>query len=527
MSIDPLFLQFISVYRDAYQALLKRLTEQELRGLSTFHTESLIADVEEIVQELLKYQSDWVNHAIPLRYQEGSDSAVDKLTNAYGMTDIDVSFGAVNRDAVNVIVRDTFQNVAAATTYMEDSLIEAIRHAAKEKYQLGIVTGETRRDMTKDLVSKLNQKGLTAYYDDKGRYISLKEYANTLLDENWVGFVDAAGRRWDLENYSEMLTRTKALEATNAGTENRLIQNGLDLVIITAHGAEDWCRFYENRVFSISGKSSEYPPLRDAPNHGCPFHPRCRHFEAPFLEKFESEDVIKYGKGIDNKYLGLNTEKGYADQAALRKLEVAPTSRKDGFKKHFDAEAIKGKVKLPGVPKVAYNNVIDSFSEALDHGLNTNTECLLTLDAKTGNTLYNKIGGEKSRVVFPQKLVDLIANSDDNSINIIHNHPSSSSFSIDDLKNFKFGSLSSLGVVGHNKTIYYIARREGTADFSISKLMKDYQFAQAKYFSYYQEQVISGKMTETEAWREHSHKILQYIAEENNFDYVRWLIDEQ
>ncbi len=330
MSIEPLFLQFITVYRDAYQALLKRLTEQELRGLSTYHTESLIADVEEIVQELLKYQSDWVNHTIPLGYQEGSDNAVDKLTNAYGMTDIDVSFGAVNRDAVNVIVRDSFQNVAAATAYMEDTLKEAIRDAAKEKYQLGIVTGETRREMTKDLVSKLNQKGLTAYYDDKGRYISLKEYANTLLDENWVGFVDAAGRRWDLENYSEMLTRTKALEATNAGTENRLIQNGLDLVIITAHGAEDWCGFYENRVFSISGKSSEYPPLRDAPNHGCPFHPRCRHSEAPFIEKFELEDVIKYGKGIDNKYLGLNTEKGYADQAALRKLEVAPANRKDG-----------------------------------------------------------------------------------------------------------------------------------------------------------------------------------------------------
>lgn len=516
--------------------MLKRITDQEIRGLSTFHTQALIADIEQIVRQLLQYQSDWVNHVIPKWYQEGSDAAIDKLTKTYGMTDINISFGAIHRDAINVIIRDTFNNIAAATTYMEDNLKEAIRNAAKEKYKLGIITGETRRETTKGLIEGLNQKGFTAYYDEKGRYIPLNQYVNTLLDENWVGFVDAAGRRWDLENYAEMLTRTKVLEATNAGTENRLTQNGLDLVIITSHGAEDWCRFYENRVFSISGHSSEYPPLKQVPNHGCPMHPRCRHSEAPFVEKFESEDVIKYGKGIDKQYLGLNTDKGYADQAALRKLERASfkpisksvsTSKNENYKQYFDPEKLKSKVKLPGVPEKAYNKVINSFSEALNHGLHTDTECLLTLDAKTGDSLYNKIDGAKSQVIFPEKLIRLLANSDDNSINIIHNHPSSSSFSVDDLRNFKFGSLNSLGVVGHNKTIYYISRKGDIADFSVSKLTRDYQNAYSKDFTYYQEQVISGKMTNDEAWREHSHKILQYIAERNNFEYMRWLLDEQ
>jgi len=47
------------------------------------------------------------------------------------------------------------------------------------------------------------------------------------------------------------------------------------LVMITSHGAEDWCRFYEGKVFSISGASKDYPPLSEAPNGGTPFHPRC------------------------------------------------------------------------------------------------------------------------------------------------------------------------------------------------------------------------------------------------------------
>lgn len=321
MALEPLFLDLIQVYRDAYQALLDKLTDQELRGLSTNHTRALLSEIDDIIAQLKQYQRDWITHTTPLAYQEGSDAVVDKLTRRYGMTDINVSFGGVHTQAVQAIIQDTFNDIAAATDYMAENLKQAIRDAAKEKYRIGLITGETRRSMTKELVGELSQKGFTVYLDEKGRYIPLREYANTLLEEQWVGFVDKAGRRWDLLNYSEMLTRTKVLEASNVGTENRMKQNGLDLVLISSHHADDWCRFYENRVFSISGQSSEYPPLSQVPNGGCPMHPRCKHSETPFIEKFESKELIEYGKGIDKKYLGLNAENGHADQAKLRALE--------------------------------------------------------------------------------------------------------------------------------------------------------------------------------------------------------------
>lgn len=323
MALDPLFLQLLEVYQDAYKELLKRLSDQELRGLSTYHTDSLLNDILEIIDKLRSYNRDFVSYSVPTGYREGSNQTVNTLTGKYHFLqhELDLSFGGIHQEAVLAIVRDTYESIAAATDYMEEGLKQAIRDVAKEKYQLGIITGETRIKMTKGLVDDLSQKGFTTYLDQKGRYIPLKDYASAVLDENWVGFVDAAGRRWDLENYAEMLTRTKVLEASNQGTENRLRANGLDLVIITSHHAEDWCRFYENRVFSISGESPDYPPLEQVPNHGCPMHPRCRHSEAPFIEKFEGNEVVSFGKGIDKKYLGLNTEKGYADQAALRRME--------------------------------------------------------------------------------------------------------------------------------------------------------------------------------------------------------------
>ena len=76
----------------------------------------------------------------------------------------------------------------------------------------------------------------------------------------------------------------------------------------------------KGKVFSITGKSKEYPSLSEAPNGGTPFHPRCKHREAPFVEKFEDEETISYGKDVPEKYLGLN-KGGHADQAALMKLE--------------------------------------------------------------------------------------------------------------------------------------------------------------------------------------------------------------
>jgi hypothetical protein len=185
--------------------------------------------------------------------------------------------------------------------------------------------------MTKDLVSKLNQKGMTVYYDAKGRYIPLKDYSESVLEESWVGFVDKAGRRWDLKNYSDMLTRTKTIEAGNQGTENRLISNGLDLVMITSHGAEDWCKFYEGRIFSLTGRTPGYPELSQVPNGGCPMHCRCQHSESPIVEKFENEDTLNYGKNIDSRFLGLNNSDGHADQAVLRRLESGYT--KTGGKK--------------------------------------------------------------------------------------------------------------------------------------------------------------------------------------------------
>jgi len=277
--------RLVRLYQDAYAELVSRLARQKFYGLSTEFTGNLLRDVERTLTRLDGEMVTWIQDTFPDVYRDSSDQTLVDLSRRYHMAGLSGSFAQVHQDAVRRLMADTFRDIAAATQNVRAELKRAIRDAAKGIFRLGEVTGETRVQMTKRLVSRLAARGFTAEYDAKGKYIRLAEYSDRLsyeryaelmMENHWVGFVDAAGRRWDLLNYSEMLTRTKIREAVSRGTEDRLRANGLDLVqIVGPTIVVDWCGEYRGKVFSINGNSTEFPPLASIPNGGCPMHPRC------------------------------------------------------------------------------------------------------------------------------------------------------------------------------------------------------------------------------------------------------------
>jgi hypothetical protein len=130
----------VRVYKDAYMAVVERLKSQLERGLSTRHAEALIRDIREVVRQLDEYTYDWLVANVPLAYEIGSETAVQKLAQ-YGLPNISVSFGTVHLEAIRAIVQDTFQSVAGATKMMEQTLIRTLRDSSKGILQRGLVTG--------------------------------------------------------------------------------------------------------------------------------------------------------------------------------------------------------------------------------------------------------------------------------------------------------------------------------------------------------------------------------------------------
>jgi hypothetical protein len=98
-----------------------------------------------------------------------------------------------------------------------------------------------------------------------------------------IGFVDRAGRRWDLASYTEMATRTAVSNAWDGLHAAAMVRAGLDLVRVATYSLEGscaQCRPWLGRVLSLTGATADRPTLAEAKAAGFR-HPNCRCFWLP------------------------------------------------------------------------------------------------------------------------------------------------------------------------------------------------------------------------------------------------------
>lgn len=125
-----------------------------------------------------------------------------------------------------------------------------------------VLTGTaTRLDAAQQVISRLSARGVT-------------------------GYVDRAGRTWDLATYAETATRTATAQAAVQGAIDTYQRDGHDLVIVNDAPEEcELCRPFEGQVLSL-GRTPVGTLLPDgavvldtlaaARDQGL-FHPNCRH----------------------------------------------------------------------------------------------------------------------------------------------------------------------------------------------------------------------------------------------------------
>ena len=156
----------------------------------------------------------------------------------------------------------------AGVQFIGRRIDDPYRRVALNAVGEGIVSLDTRRQVSAQLVRKLINEGVT---------------------DAVTGYVDRAGRRWPLDVYARMVARTTTREAMTAGTMNRLTEHGLDLVTISSHDHKaDECTPYDGNTYSLSGNAAGYELLPESP----PFHAGCLHVLTPAaanLDAFEAE----------------------------------------------------------------------------------------------------------------------------------------------------------------------------------------------------------------------------------------------
>lgn len=236
--------RLIKLYSRAEKEILAETNKALLKGNSTRQLNAMLRNVKKIKKDLLEGARDWSEQAIKAAYEEGMGST--------GLSS--VGFEAVHQQAVQVLAENAYGRFEIVDQVIGRRVNDVYRSIALENVTGQVVGYQTWQQTAKRIRADMAERGIT-------------------------GFVDAAGKRWNMETYAEMIARTVPRAAMIEGTKNRLLEHGYDLAQVVGGSSSrtcDKCMRWVGRTVSLTGKTSGYPTLADALGDGL-FHPNCTH----------------------------------------------------------------------------------------------------------------------------------------------------------------------------------------------------------------------------------------------------------
>jgi hypothetical protein len=182
------------------------------------------------------------------------------------------------------------------------------------------------QDIYRKVVSETQAQVLTGTLT---RQQAAQSSLDKLASKGITGFVDKAGRNWDMDSYCEMAIRGGVVQSSVDGHLSKLVENNQDLVIISISPEPcPICNDYESQIFSISGKSSEYPALDDAISDGL-FHSGCTHRTSLYIEGLtEQETVEKHPEDYKEKQQQRLLERNIRQHKRLTALAMDDNAKK-------------------------------------------------------------------------------------------------------------------------------------------------------------------------------------------------------
>lgn len=248
------------IYADAETRLLERIARRLERGIDEdpFWAEQKLQEVryvqreiEELVTRLERESRREIETAVVEAYEGGALEAA--------------------RDIAEVVDRPLREVVRVSRLGAVESIVEeAVAQVRSTHLRILRVADDIYRRTIAEATARAATGAMT-------RREAAQMALNRFADAGITGFIDRAGRRWDIASYTEMATRTATGRAAIQGHIDRLQANGYDLVIVSDSPDEcPLCRPWEGRVLSLSGATPGYPTLAEAQGSGL-FHANCTH----------------------------------------------------------------------------------------------------------------------------------------------------------------------------------------------------------------------------------------------------------
>jgi len=329
----------INQYDRSQKNLIEMIATKTARGNSTIYRKRILAGVNAELSSLNEYSAKWVKTELPKSYKTG----IDKSYAEFRKQNIPTELVAPNNIVVANLVDNMVGQLSDATQFVGRRIKDDLRKAGVAAVADKLATGSTVKQTKQNLLTRLSDDGIVSILDKRGRPIRLDAYAS-------------------------MIARTTTREATNRGAIQQVQDSGSDLVQMTTHFSTcPICAPLEGRVYSISGKSAEYPPLNKAFGGGySTIHPNC--FIDPQVPIFTSKGWVSIGK------------------VKVGNLVLTHTGK---FRK---VTKLHRNIGSPNIVKISINNrhskgVYNNLTVTTNHPILINDKWVDAIDAKLGDKI--------------------------------------------------------------------------------------------------------------------------------------------
>lgn len=263
--------KLIEHYKSAFKEIVEVLSILAgLNDISYLTQQKILAQIATILMSLDKQNEQWCKQYIEQYFREGMAYVLYEagLYDTLAQARQGVSYSSLSRHMVDTHISDTYEDLLSATKNTERKIKQLVKRVVSHHIRAKALQKAGRKDMERAIINDLTKAGLS----------------RSLNEEGWVGIVDAAGRRWNLSTYVRMVTKTKLQQAHVEGVRTEGLERGIDLAVISSHGAEDACRYFEGLVISLNGLTPGYLTYEELRKSNLIFHPNCQHTVRPIRD---------------------------------------------------------------------------------------------------------------------------------------------------------------------------------------------------------------------------------------------------
>lgn len=224
-----------TLYEQAELALIEKVAKALAEGIDSplwaslriAAIGSLRTAIEDIITALQADAAGAIRQAVTEAYDRGAQAAVVELgAIAPHVAAIPAGTHAVDRLAIALV-----QETGPVYVRMLRTGLDVYRQVIAEATSAPLLGATTRREAAGRALARFASKGVT-------------------------GFVDRAGRSWNMTSYVEMATRSALGRAAVDAHTERLAAAGIDLVVVSDAPEEcERCRPWEGKVLRRSGAS--------------------------------------------------------------------------------------------------------------------------------------------------------------------------------------------------------------------------------------------------------------------------------